>query len=196
MKKKKGFTLVELIVVLAILAILAGMLVPALTGYIDKAKNRKYMLDAKQCMTAFQTKLVELYAEGKDPRTIGKNNGIEKDINWKGTSEAKEIMSLAESEPYMLIMGVGKKSVYEKTEPYRASTVYFVMYWANENETPLFYNGSEWTNKYPWKGNGDTYNHFMVDGVDVKMQFYIIRGPKSTTTDNWKLLKNHLGINW
>ena len=105
-------------------------------------------------------------------------------------------MSLAESEPYMLIMGVGKKSVYEKTEPYRASTVYFVMYWANENETPLFYNGSEWTNKYPWKGNGDTYNHFMVDGVDVKMQFYIIRGPKSTTTDNWKLLKNHLGINW
>ena len=74
--------------------------------------------------------------------------------------------------------------------------MYFVMYWANENETPLFYNGSEWTNKYPWKGNGDTYNHFMVDGVDVKMQFYIIRGPKSTTTDNWKLLKNHLGINW
>ena len=39
-KKKRGFTLVELIVVLVILAILAALLVPALTGYIDKAKKK------------------------------------------------------------------------------------------------------------------------------------------------------------
>ena len=39
LKEKKGFTLVELIVVLVILAILAALLIPALTGYIDKAKN-------------------------------------------------------------------------------------------------------------------------------------------------------------
>lgn len=38
LKEKKGFTLVELIVVLVILAILAALLIPALTGYIDKAK--------------------------------------------------------------------------------------------------------------------------------------------------------------
>ena len=38
--KKRGFTLVELIVVLVILAILAALLIPALTGYIDKAKKR------------------------------------------------------------------------------------------------------------------------------------------------------------
>lgn len=36
---KRGFTLVELIVVLVILAILAALLIPALTGYIDKAQK-------------------------------------------------------------------------------------------------------------------------------------------------------------
>ena len=41
LKDKKGFTLVELIVVLVILAILAALLIPTLTGYIDKANQRK-----------------------------------------------------------------------------------------------------------------------------------------------------------
>ena len=41
LKDKKGFTLVELIVVLVILAILAALLIPALTGYIDKANRRR-----------------------------------------------------------------------------------------------------------------------------------------------------------
>lgn len=36
---KRGFTLVELIVVLVILAILAALLIPALTRYIDKAER-------------------------------------------------------------------------------------------------------------------------------------------------------------
>ena len=45
--KKKGFTLVELIVVLVILAILAALLIPALTGYIDKAKKKDVI--AEKC---------------------------------------------------------------------------------------------------------------------------------------------------
>ena len=40
-KNKQGFTLVELIVVLVILAILTALLVPALTGYIDRAREKK-----------------------------------------------------------------------------------------------------------------------------------------------------------
>lgn len=60
---KKGFTLVELIVVLVILAILAALLIPALTGYIDKAKEKDLIAKTRQIVMASQTLLDEAYAE-------------------------------------------------------------------------------------------------------------------------------------
>ena len=65
-KNNKGFTLVELIVVLAILAILAAMLVPSLTGYIDKAKEKKEVANARLLLEATQATLSELYALEND----------------------------------------------------------------------------------------------------------------------------------
>lgn len=62
-KKDKGFTLVELIVVLVILAILAAILVPALLGYIDRAKEKQYVLNAKSALTATQAELSSIYGE-------------------------------------------------------------------------------------------------------------------------------------
>ena len=60
---KKGFTLVELIVVLVILAILAAMLVPALTGYIKRAKEEKDYLFAATVLTAAQAAATYQYAQ-------------------------------------------------------------------------------------------------------------------------------------
>ena len=58
MKNKKGFTLVELIVVLVILA---ALLVPALTGYIDKANNQKVVATTRSIVVAAQTEVSEKY---------------------------------------------------------------------------------------------------------------------------------------
>lgn len=60
--KKKGFTLVELIVVLVILAILAALLIPALTGYINKAKEKSITAETRQVVMAAQTLADEAYA--------------------------------------------------------------------------------------------------------------------------------------
>ncbi len=66
--KKKGFTLVELIVVLVILAILAALLIPALTGYIDKAKRKSLVAETRQAVMAAQTLVDEAYGK-VDPGT-------------------------------------------------------------------------------------------------------------------------------
>ena len=61
--KKKGFTLVELIVVLVILAILAALLIPALTGYIDRAKRKSIVAETRQAVMAAQTLIDEEYSK-------------------------------------------------------------------------------------------------------------------------------------
>lgn len=53
-KSNGGFTLVELIVVIAILAILAGVALPAYSGYITKAKDAAAITELDAVATAVQ----------------------------------------------------------------------------------------------------------------------------------------------
>lgn len=50
--KKKGFTLIELMIVISILLVLIGFMIPKFSAYLDKAKKIKAMNTAKQIHTA------------------------------------------------------------------------------------------------------------------------------------------------
>lgn len=65
LKKRGGFTLVELIVVLVILAILAALLIPALTGYIDKSKRDQVVAETRMLHEAVQTVASEAYGSSE-----------------------------------------------------------------------------------------------------------------------------------
>lgn len=91
-ENKKGFTLVELIVVLVILAILAALLVPALTGYIDRAKKKSIIAETRQCVMAAQTLIDEEYAK----QDVGTTITAGKVIGGTATVSSDAIEKLAE----------------------------------------------------------------------------------------------------
>lgn len=68
--KKKGFTIVELVIVIAVIAILAAVLIPTFTSVIAKANESKAMQQAKSAWTDF------IASELTDPTTnIGTFDG-------------------------------------------------------------------------------------------------------------------------
>lgn len=62
LKNKKGFTLVEIIVVLVIIAILAAATVPTMLGFVDKAKKSEETANARSVFLASQAIATENFA--------------------------------------------------------------------------------------------------------------------------------------
>ena len=72
---KKGFTLIELIVVIAIIGVLAAILVPAMLGYVRKSKVSGANSAANTVQKAINTTLTELDEEGVDVGLINLVSG-------------------------------------------------------------------------------------------------------------------------
>ena len=90
-KNVKGFTLVELIVVIAIIGVLAAILVPSMLGYVRKSKVSSANSSAKNCFDAVNTTLVELDSEGYTAADANTGDGADLLDELKATKGDDEI---------------------------------------------------------------------------------------------------------
>ena len=149
MKKNsnKGFTLVELIVVLVILAILAAILVPALLGYIDRARNQQIVLNARSCYTAAQAEMSSMY---------GKNENIS---NITSDAHKKSILDTADV-PNCTALQVGVIDSDSTKLAHEDYTVAYVMY--SENGQTVYFDGSSWVEEDPRNSINDLKTPFII----------------------------------
>lgn len=89
-KDKKGFTLVEMIVVIVIIGILLAILVPGMFKYIQKAKDKQIMVDARTAYLDIQMAAQELYA-GNGVKASDISTAIKNDATFTGDNNTVKL---------------------------------------------------------------------------------------------------------
>lgn len=121
-ESKKGFTLVELIVVLVILAILMAIMIPAMTGWIGKAKEKQNDLTARTAYLGAQSVAADILekndtitaAGGANPITLG---AVEEYTGDLGLDENGFVYSTDGTTVESVTVTIGGKlATYPKTE--------------------------------------------------------------------------------
>ena len=122
----RGFTLVEMVVVLVIIALLSALIIPGLLGYVDGVDEKAYINNAKAAVTAAQSELSALYQSGKQV-----SKGAERQ-KWAQRMEFEEDSSLS-------------VNCYRYTEknPRAAYTIKEALY--TEGDYSVYYDGTEYT---------------------------------------------------
>lgn len=151
-KNNKGFTLVELIVVLVILAILAAILVPALLGYIDRAREKQYVLNARSAYTATQAELSALYGAGYSISADGA------ELTAKSATISATADTGADTHFYVALGGDSSKgAISANHERYTIHDAYYTQEVNGETIYTVLVNGKTWetTKTKPTAPSGD-----------------------------------------
>ena len=133
-KEIKGFTLVELLAVIALVAVLSGLAVTNIVSSINNSRKNQFLLDAKRMIS----KAEALIAENRDYRTIAQTaSGITFQFNTYSKTELGKLVT---------IKGLNEKGEFDKDAdagPYNDDTYVKVTYASNKYVYCVYASGSK-----------------------------------------------------
>lgn len=91
---KKGFTLVELVVVIAIIGVLAAILVPSMMGYVKKARLKTANGNAKTGYNAVAEWVADRETQGNPVKWTSDFKNVNCTSDATGTTDAAEVQHL------------------------------------------------------------------------------------------------------
>ena len=106
---KKGFTIVELVIVIAVIAILAAVLIPTFTNVINKANESAAMQECRNEWTAY-------LADNKDNVIAGSDAVLKKSSYYFAVVDGSFKNVVYESEAAAAAAALGSNNAYTKSE--------------------------------------------------------------------------------
>ena len=187
-----AFTLIELLTVIAIMALLAGLLLPALTKAREKAKVAKCISTIASLQTAFSMYQVDygMYPLSTDNKNI-QHNGNSHDNTFDGTPN-NLVAALTDTElggPYIEFKGgdliedtgagVPNSRKYVLKDPWGQAYIYVARRWST-TQTPADDNLVDWSSYGPYHPHNDT----VADRKNNTYNIYSLGPDKETDDDN------------
>jgi type II secretory pathway pseudopilin PulG len=122
------------------LAILAAILVPALLGYIDRAKQQQIVLNAKSCLTAAQAEMSSMYSKDETKGQGDATNKFTDDENSRILKTADVDGGTCQG----LVVGCEE---WRKAGVRTGYKITYVEY--KESGKAIYYDGKSWTENEP-----------------------------------------------
>lgn len=146
---KSGFTLVEVIITLSIVAIVASLAIPSLIGYIDTSKEKAAVTECRSVVTAAQYLANDEYDENGTTGASLVSHITEADILKMAEEENTSDSSLAKMLSFDFSIGI---KAYADDESYTYGNAYDDITVIENKAVPEDKNGKSFIESYEFEG--------------------------------------------
>lgn len=168
MKNKKGFTLVELVVVIAIIGVLAAILVPSMLNYVRKSKLKSANANAKTAYNAVSEFVIDQEATKGIPQSTALAQYLGEPVDCTQPAEENSTDAREQVRSFLAHNGITSGTVWIAEEEINGMDAYYVQWTGDVNPDASDSIVGQYPDPVTWenyKENGCTWQEYIAPVV-------------------------------